>query len=114
MTRIRPNPFAETGAASSIIALSDDLGLDFVGESQLDITPFQRQMFEAEKARQAEEQEERMEQAQSGGEGGGRTPNSMNNQSPPGDSELSRSETVRYLNESDEESGDEDTLSVID
>ena len=111
MTRNPPNPFAETGAASSIIALQDDLGLDFVGNDQLDITPFQRQMFEAEKAREAEAQEEKMEQARSGGDAG-RTPNSMNNQSPPGGSSgLSQSETIRYVNENE---GDEETLSVID
>lgn len=108
----QPNPFAEAGAASSVISLQEDLGLDFVGSSQSDITPFQRQMFEAEKARQAEAKQDQMEQARGGNEGGGRTPNSMNTQSPPGDSDLSRSETVRYINESDGE--DEDTLSVID
>lgn len=111
MTRNPPNPFAETGAASSIIALSEDLGLDFVGDSQLDITPFQRQMFEAEKAREAEAKEEKMEQARNGdGGGGGRTPNSMNNQSPPASSGRGQSETVRYLNDGE---GDEDTLEVI-
>jgi sRNA-binding protein len=107
----RPNPFAETGAASSILALKEDIQLDFVGESQLDITPFQRQMIEAEKARQAEQKKEQQEKARNaGGGGGGRTPNSMNSQSPAGSSH-SNSETVRYINEND---GDESELSVID
>lgn len=116
MTRNPRNPFAETGAASSVIALQEDLGLDFVGDSQLDITPFQRQMFEAEKAREAEAKEEKMEEARGGGGGGGRQMNSMNGQSPPGgSSELSQSETVRYINEDEgEDGGGGDTLSVID
>lgn len=105
----QPNPFAETGAASSILALKEDLGADFVGtDSQLDLTPFQRQMFEAEKARQAEAQEEKMSQARGGSS---RRQNSMNSQSPPASSGKSRSETVRYINEGDD--NDEETLSVI-
>lgn len=104
-----PNPFAETGAASSILALKEDLGADFVGTgSQLNLTPFQRQMFEAEKARQAEAQEEKMSQARGGSS---RRQNSMNSQSPPASSGKSRSETVRYINEGDD--NDEETLSVI-
>ena len=109
MTRNRPNPFAETGAASSILTLQEDLGLSFVGDSQLEITPFQRQMFEAEKARQAEAQEEKMSQARGGSS---RRKNSMNSQSPPASSGRSQSETVRYINNGDDD-GDDNTLSVI-
>lgn len=90
--------------------MKEDLGLDFVGDSQMDITPFQRQVYEAEQARKARAKQEQMPNDMGGG-GGGRTPNSRNNQSP-GDSDLSRSETVRYVNESPD--GDDETLTVTD
>lgn len=63
--------------------------------TQLDLTPFQRQVFEAEFARQAREQEKRREEMRPGtaSSGSGRTLNSRGSQTPE-----SRSETVRYVN----------------
>ena len=117
----RQRNFAETGAASSVLALKEDLGLDFVGNDQLEITPFQRQVFEAEKSRQTREKEKKMEEARNGagGAGGGRTPNSLNNQSPPGagaGNSSGQTETIRYVNEGDSTDSDDgtETLSVID
>lgn len=101
----KQNPFSETGGASSIIALQEDMGIGIVGDTQEEITPFQRQVFEAEKRRQAEEKEKRMEKAKGGS---GRKRNSAPNAGGP---TSSRSETVRYESEGER---DDDTLDVID
>ncbi|QRD99649.1 putative tail assembly chaperone protein [Halorubrum virus VOLN27B] len=67
------------------------------------MTPFQRQVFEAEKVREHREQEKQMEAAQNGNlGGGGRTPNAAHPSVPSGNSR-SRRETVRYVNDSPEE-----------
>ncbi|AAO61380.1 putative tail assembly chaperone protein [Halophage HF1] len=68
------------------------------------MTPFQRQIFEAEKVRESREQEKKMEAAQNGDlGGGGRTPNSAHPSVGGGNGRRSRSETVRYVNDSSEE-----------
>ncbi|QIR31064.1 putative tail assembly chaperone protein [Halorubrum virus Hardycor2] len=69
------------------------------------MTPFQRQVFEAEKIRENREQEKKMEAAQNGYlGGGGRTPNAAHpSVGGGGRGRRSRSETVRYVNDSSEE-----------
>jgi hypothetical protein len=69
------------------------------------MTPFQRQIFEAEKVREHREQQKKMEAARSGNMGGGgRTPNAAHQNVPssPG-SRRSQSETVRYVNDGSDE-----------
>jgi len=97
--RRRQNPFAETGAASSIVGLQTEMGIGIIGDDQTQITPFQRQVFEAEKAREAREKEKAREEAQNGGSSGGRRKNGM-----------SREETVRYESQGERE---DDVLEVI-
>lgn len=80
------------------------MGIGIVGDTQLDITPFQRQVFDAQKNLEAREKEKQMNQAQGGG---GRRKNQMAGQSPT----ASRSETVRYNSEDKRE--DEEVLEVI-
>lgn len=77
------------------------MGLGIVGDDQTDITPFQRQVFEAEKARRAEEKEKKMEQSRSGGS----TPrkNGLSSSGGSGNGG-SHSETVRYTNDGSESS----------
>lgn len=82
------------------------MGIGIVGDTQEEITPFQRQVFEAEKVRQADAKEEKQNQARGGG---GRKRNSAPNAGGP---TSSRSETVRY--ESDGDHGDNEVLEVID
>jgi hypothetical protein len=82
------------------------MGIGIVGDTQETITPFQRQVFEAEQSRRAEAKEEKLDQAQSGG--GGRRQNSMAGGTGP---TTSRSETIRY--ETDGERDDDDVLEVI-
>lgn len=84
------------------------MGIEVVGNDQTEITPLQRQVFDAEQARKAEKKQERMEQAQSGGAGGGRKKNQMAGNSPTS----SRSETVRYKSGGSREDED-DVLEVI-
>ncbi len=93
------------GAASSIIGLQTEMGIGIVGEDQTEITPFQRQVFEAEEARKARKKEEKMNEAQGGG---GRKRNSAAGAGSP---TSSRSETVRYESSGEK---DDDTLDVID
>lgn len=81
------------------------MGIGIIGDTQEEITPFQRQIFEAEKARQAEKKQEKMDQAKGGN---GRKRNSAPNAGGP---TSSRSETVRYESDGD---GDDETLDVID
>ncbi|UBF21387.1 tail assembly chaperone [Halorubrum virus HRTV-21] len=96
--------FADSGAASVIFGLKSEIGAGFVGsDDQLELTPFQRQVFEAEKVREHREQEKKMEAAQNGNMGGGgRTPNAAH-PNVGGHGRRSRSETVRYVNDSSEE-----------
>lgn len=98
------NPFAETGAAGSIIGLQEDMGIPIVGDTQGELIPFQRQMYEAQKKLEAEKKEEMQNQAKGGG---GRR---RNQAAGAGGPTASRSETVRYKSEG---GGDEDTLDVI-
>lgn len=95
------------GGASSVVSLQEDMGIGIVGDTQEEITPFQRQVFEAEKARRAEKKQEKMNEAKGGG---GRKKNSAPNAGGP---TSSRSETVRYESDGDH-SGDDDVLDVID
>ncbi|AGM10770.1 tail assembly chaperone [Halorubrum tailed phage 8] len=68
------------------------------------MTPFQRQVFEAEKVREHREQEKQMEAARSGQMGGGgRTPNAAHPSVPSSGNSRSRRETVRYVNDSSDE-----------
>lgn len=83
--------------------MQSEMGIGIVGEDQTTITPFQRQVFEAEEARKAEKKQEKMQDAKGGG---GRKRNSMSN----GPTE-SRSETVRYESEGER---DDDVLEVIE
>ncbi|QIR31189.1 tail assembly chaperone [Halorubrum virus Serpecor1] len=68
------------------------------------MTPFQRQVFEAEKVREHREQEQQMEAARAGKMGGGgRTPNAAHQSVSSAGNTRSRSETVRYVNDSSDE-----------
>lgn len=102
MTRRRQNPFVETGAASSIFSLADEIGAGFVGsDNQLELTPFQRQVFEAQKELEAKEQQERMPDEA----GGGRTPNSAHG----GGGGRSQKETTRFVTKDGAKSDDVNT-----
>lgn len=79
------------------------MGIGIVGDNQCEITPFQRQVFDAQKSLEAKEKKKKMNEAQSGG---GRQRNQMAGQSPT----ASRSETVRYNSEGER---DDDVLEVI-
>ena len=85
------------------------MGIGIVGEDQTDITPFQRQVFEAEKIRQNREKEKKRQEVQNGSMGG-RRKNAAggSSQSPTS----SRSETIRYESEGTQ-SDDEDVLEVF-
>lgn len=99
--------FVETGAANSIFGLADEIGAGFVGsDDQLQMTPFQRQTYEALKAKEAREQQEKMEQ---GGGGGGPTPNSLHGSGGKKTSDM-QGETVRY--ESEDENSEANTSFV--
>lgn len=87
--------------------MQSEMGIGIIGEDQTQIIPFQRQVFEAEKAREARAKEEKMQEAKGGS--GGRRKNSMSGSS--GGATGSRSETVRY--ESEEKRKDDDTLEVF-
>lgn len=107
------NPFVETGAANSIFALADELGAGFVGsDSQLKLTPFQKQVFNSYKVAQQEEQEARMEDAKGGGSSSSRPRNPRASSS--GD-DHSMSETVRYKSNNDfsDEDSDRNIAEVI-
>jgi hypothetical protein len=72
------------------------------------MTPFQRQIFEAEKVREHNAEQDRMQAAQNGKMGGGgRTPNPAHPKVPSGGgspgSRHSQSETVRYVNDNPDE-----------
>ncbi|UBF22041.1 tail assembly chaperone [Halorubrum virus HRTV-15] len=104
-TRRTPRSFADSGAAGIIFGLKSEVGAGFVGcDSQLEMTPFQRQVFEAEKVREHQEQERQMEAARGGNMGGGgRTPNAAHPSVPSSGNKRSRRETVRYVNDSPDE-----------
>lgn len=83
------------------------MGIGIVGDDQTQITPFQRQVFEAEKLREAEEKERQREQARNGN---GRKKNQM--AGAGGKPTSSRSETIRYKNK--RESGDNDLMEFVE
>lgn len=85
--------FAETGAASSIVALLEKgIGLGY--SSQAELVPIQKQVIAAELARQSKEQEEEMEQSRTSNQ----TPNAA---ARSHQSSLDETETVRYVNKSE-------------
>ena len=96
--RIRRNPFAETGGANQFLSRVEDQsqgvtdlpGVDHIG----DLTPFQNQVLDAAMQKRAEKKEEARNGNQSAT--GGRTRNSRADNS--GQSDMSREETVRYIN----------------
>lgn len=69
-------------------------------ESQLTLTPFQRQIIDAERTRRAEAKQEKQDEMMSGQQGGGQQPQRPQNSRAGGDSDR-QSETVRYINESE-------------
>ena len=81
------------------------MGIGIVGDTQEDITPFQRQVFEAEKARQQREKQKQMDQMKSGN---GRSINQLNNS---GQHPHAETETVRFVNDGDR--SNDDTLEVF-
>lgn len=83
--------------------MQSEMGIGIIGDDQTQITPFQRQVFEAQKKLESEEKEKKVNQAQGGG---GRQKNQMAGQNPT----ASRSETVRYNSEGERE---DDVLEVI-
>jgi len=85
--------------------MQTEMGIGIIGEDQTQITPFQRQVFEAEQVRKAKAKQEQMEEARGGGVSSGR----QRNQMAGSGNTSSTSETVRY------ESGGEaeDTLDVF-
>jgi hypothetical protein len=98
------NPFAETGAANSFLANFEDFGMGFQGsESQLTMTPLQRQIIDAERTRRAEAQQERREEMMEGNGGGQQQqPQRQRNSRAGGGGNSNRqSETVRYINKSE-------------
>ena len=87
----RPRNFVETGAANSIFGLADEIGAGFVGsDDQLQMIPFQRQVYEAMKAKEAEQKREQMN-----GGGGSQQP-TRNSLAGGGAGSNRRTETVRY------------------
>lgn len=98
-----PNPFAETGAASSFVFLLEDYDMGFHGsDSQLTLTPLQRQIIEAEKSRQAEQQEERMpDDGPSSNQPSPSRPLNSKGSAGGGGNKTSQQETVRYVNTSE-------------
>jgi len=88
--------------------MQSEMGIGIIGDNQTEITPFQRQVFEAEKAREARAKEERMNEVQDGSAGGGRKRNAMGGSG--GGPTSSRSETVRYESEGER---DDEVLEVI-
>lgn len=94
-----PNPFAATGAANSFLANFEDLGMGFHGsDSQLTITPLQRQIIDAERERRAKAKQEQREEMQNGQGGDSQRP--MNSRAGGGNTS-NQSETVRYVNKSE-------------
>jgi hypothetical protein len=95
------------GAGSEFLGLYDDLGADFVGsDDQRKLTPFQRQVYSATKAKEAEEKEKKREEALGEGAGGGGGPSRPRNprsSSHPNsqNSGMNQQETVRYINKSE-------------
>lgn len=85
--------------------MQSEMGIGIIGDDQTEITPFQRQVFEAEKAREARAKEEKMNETKGGG-AGGRPRNSA------GGATESRSETVRYESNGERED-DDDVLEFI-
>lgn len=86
--------------------MQTEMGIGIIGEDQTQITPFQRQVFEAEQARKAKAKEERMEEARGGDVGAGRQKNQMAGSG----NTASSSETVRYESEG---KVDDDALDVF-
>ena len=76
------------------------MGIPITGDTQSELIPFQRQMYEAQKKLEAEKQEEARNQGQSSG---GRRRNQA------AGAGKSRSETVRYKSEGEAD----DTVDVI-
>lgn len=66
-------------------------------DSQLTLTPFQRQIIEAEENRRAEEQQQQMDAARAG-EGGGQRPRNARASTGGTGETNTQSETVRYIN----------------
>lgn len=78
-----------TGAASGLIAVSDDAGIP-LAETQKELTPLQRLVIQKELKRRQEE----MEEERSGGGGHGQIQNSH-----PQAGQQIQGETIEYVNE---------------
>ena len=76
------------------------MGIPIIGDTQAELIPFQRQMYESHKKLEAEEKQNATNQSQSGG---GRRRNQA------AGAGKSRSETVRYKSEGEAD----DTVDVI-
>ena len=83
--RSRQNPFVDEGLASEISVLEKEYGKGIVGDDQLEMTRFQKQVLLREEQRQSEQAKQN-----SGGSGHG----TLNAKHSRG-----RSETTRYKNE---------------
>ncbi len=71
-------------------------------DSQLSLTPFQRQVIDAERVRRSKQKQEQREEMMNQGQGGQQSQPPMNSRAGgSGGNTNKQSETVRYVNESE-------------
>ena len=107
---IRQSSFAETGAASSFKnrvenhsgGITDLPGVEHMG----DMTPFQNQVLDAAEKKEQEEKEKQRKEARENAGSGNSEPTRNARSGGSSNSDLGRTETVRYVNKQENPDSD--------
>jgi len=90
------------GAASSLYDNLKEFDMGFRGtDDQRNLTPFQRQILDAERGRRAKKKKEQREKMRKEARPNGQTPSRPTNSRAGGSSGNSQEETVRYINKNE-------------